>query len=199
MLYGASACMCKQHGRVLLGHELLKLAWYTSWLLAGFWLAFWLAFGWLFGWLLAGFWLGSSWLLKDKVRLASGWLLAAFWRLLAGFDFEQTLEGVNHAFEPRCVGPRRMFCHLLGICAPALALRLLLQSSLFLFLHPLLVCKVQPTHLVGLLALGVVQPFLVCEPAVPDSNVGPPTSRAGLAAKPYRRGHGLKMRIEAAV
>ena len=46
-----------------------------------------------------------------------------------------------------------MFCHP-GICAPALALRLL---SLFLFLHPLLVCEVQPAHLIGLLALGVVQ------------------------------------------
>ena len=77
------------------------------------------------------------------------------------FDFEQPLEAVNYVFEPRCIGPRRMFFHgrLLGICAPALALRLLLELSLFFFLHPLLVCKVQPTHLVGLLVLGVVQPF----------------------------------------
>ena len=56
-------------------------------------------------------------------------------------------------------------------------------------------------HLVGLLALGI-QPFLVFEPAVPDSNVGLPLFKQVLHAKPHRLtgvpgGH-LKIR-EAAV
>ena len=148
-----------------------------------------------------------------------------------GFDCEPLMQGVGFEFEPRLevevssgshsrrssvsIANRLKAASVWILSTPCVAcsaipasvrrrLRCLLLSSLFLFLHPLLVCEVQPAHLIGLLALGVAQPFLVYEPAVPDSNVGLPhleqvlmRNHTGLRAR--RRGHGLKMRVEAAV
>ena len=90
-----------------------------------------------------------------------------------GFDFEQTLEGVNHAFEPRCVGPRRMFCH-----------RLPNRRSSSSCIHAGLQGAAEASRRAP--GAGRRTAFSGLRTSSPRQQRRPPTSRAGLAAKPYR-------------